>query len=217
MGEKRISAKQLVEQAADAAARKVLQLQQDGAKQDYYRAVERLLRSYPQLKRLAEHPELYGFERPEHSHDVIVAPPRGASVIDKSTMAERYAEARARSLEKTLARFAELDAVVKLFESRQGFIVIRMYYFGEDEHGAYRGDDAGRLTWAEISERLETTGYDWSERSCRYRRSELLQEMTVCLFGQEGALSLETSAAKGRKAKAAQGEEQTEEDEGIAS
>ena len=200
---KTITVQALIEAAANAAARKVIQLQTESSEQDYYLATERMLRIYPKLRQLATNPEEYGFFREERSHDISIAAPRGSLPVDKIELQEAYAEARQRSLTQTLSRFTELDAVVKLFENREDFIIIRMYYFNEDETGADRGQDAKPYTFSEISDALSFTGIMWSEKVCRYRRANMVKEMSVILFGPYAALSIDgdTSKQKGRRCK----------------
>ena len=121
-----------------------------------------------------------------------MAPPPGLGLRDKVEINELFVQSKENSFVRSMTRFAELDAVVRLFEKRSEFIIIRMYYFNEDENGEDRGLDAKQYTFTEISDQLHNIGIDWSERACRYRRANLVRDMTVQLFGIDGALSIES-------------------------
>ena len=69
-----------------------------------------------------------------------------------------------------------------------------MYYFGEDAHGNDRGPDARPYSFEEISEALTTAGIPRSEKTLRTWRTRLVQDMTVLLFGIDGAVSVESRA-----------------------
>ena len=192
MSEKKTAQQQYIDEAAKAGAREVLHLQHKVFTINYYRATEDALRAYIKVKRQLEHPEEYGFFPTGKSHDISVAPPPGLGLRDKVEINELFVQSKENSFIRSMTRFAELDAVVRLFEKRPEFIIIRMYYFGEDANGEDRGIDAKPYTFAEISEALSYIGIEWSERACRYRRANLVRDMTVQLFGIDGALSIES-------------------------
>ena len=192
MADKKVTITELVETAAKAAAREALQLQEQRSSINLYAAMEHLLRSYTRLKQLADHPEDYVFFRANRSHDIASAPPAGTVFRDKVDLEELFTEAREKAFVKTMARFVELEAVIKLFENRREFIVIRMYYFNEDPMGNDRGLDAKRYTFDAIAEELSLVGIDKNVKTLREWRSRLVQEMTVALFGTDGAISLAT-------------------------
>ena len=168
--------------------------------------MEHLLRAYKKSKLWEEHPEEYGFFPTEKSHDISVAPPPGLGIRDKVEANELFVQSKELSFVRSMARFGEVDAVVKSFEHREDFIIIRMYYFNEDENGEDRGREAIDrcralgYTFPEITEALQRIGIDISERACRYRRTKLVREMTVLQFGVDGAISLESrEITKGMK------------------
>ena len=149
--------------------------------------------------------EGYGFEPIEKSHSISVAPPTGSGVMDRVDLYDEYVASRRASYERTKARYDEIDAIVRRFQDREEFIVIRMYYFNEDVNGQDRGEGVKPYTFDEISAELEAIGIDRSERSLRTWRTKLVQDMTVLLFGVDGALSVEA-----REPKQGQFEEVTE-------
>ena len=114
-------------------------------------------------------------------------------------MNELFVQSKEASFIRSMARFFELDAVVKLFEKRKEFIVIRMYYFNENEFGEDRGLDTKPYTFAEITDALYNVGIERSEKAIRRWRSKLVQDMTVMMFGVEGALSIESRENNGKK------------------
>ena len=197
---KKITVQALIQSAAEAAAREVVKLQQQPSSINYYMATERILRAYPALKQLAEHPEDYGFFKEERSHDITVAPPPGTPFRDTVEIQELFTEARRQSFVKTLARFFELDASIKLFENRREFVVIRMYYFGEDASGQERDPNAPPWTWETIAEALDDVGISRSVSVLRGWRTTLVRELSVVLFGTEGAVSLSTKHSNVKKA-----------------
>lgn len=192
MSERRTKLEQTIYTAAKEGAREMMHLERAGKETNHYRAMEDLLRNYPRVKRLEEHPEEYGFFPVGKSKDISVAPPPGSGAVDKVEAAELYVESRKRSYVRTLDRHAEVTAAVKMFEKRPEFIVIRMYYFGEDEYGNDRGEGAKRYTWEEIAEALEHVGISRSVSVLRGWRSNIVREMTVQVFGIDGAISIES-------------------------
>lgn len=180
---------------AKVSAHEVVNLQHRQSNHNLYRATERLLRNYPSYKRLVENPQDYGFFPTEKSHDISIAPPPGSGVRDKVDILEDAINARRASWIRTKARFDEIDAVVRQLEDREEFIVIRMYYFNEDVTGADRGD-AKPYTFEEIAEELSAVGLNRSVQTLRKWRTRLVQDMTVLLFGVDGAVSIEARDPK---------------------
>ena len=190
---KKKTAQQLyIDEAAEAGARKVLLLQRKQANINHYRAMEDLLRAYKNTKRWEQHPEEYGFFPTGKSHDISVAPPPGLGLRDKVEINELFVQSKERSFVRSMARFFELEAVIKLFMDRPEFIIIRMYYFNENEYGEDREQGAKPYTFPEITDALMNIGINRSEKAVRRWRSKLVQEMTVMMFGVDGAISIET-------------------------
>lgn len=195
---KRQSDKELLRyrEAAKDGAREVLNLQRQQRNLNLYRTTERLLRNYKTYQKLVNDLDGYGFEPIEKSHDISVAPPPGSGVSDRVNLYDEHIAARRASYERTKARFDEIDAVVKQFQDKEEFIVIRMYYFNETAHGQDRSDEAKSYTFEEISAELAALGINRSERSLRTWRTKLVQDMTVLLFGIDGAVSVEAREPK---------------------
>lgn len=185
-----------IDETAEKTAEKVLLFQRKALEVNHYRAMENLLRSYKNVKLWEEHPEEYGFFPTGKSHDISVAPPPGLGLRDKVEINELFVQSKQLSFVRSMARFNELDAVIKLFQDRPEFVIIRMYYFGEDVNGQDRGPDAKPYTFPEISEALKTIGIELAEKAIRRRRTKLVREMTVMMFGVDGAVSIESREPK---------------------
>ena len=194
--ERKRSMDELIEEAAEKGARKLLALQHRAMESNHYRAMEDLLRAYPRRVRLMEHPEEFEFFPVGRSKDISIAPPSGSGVIDKIEVAEMFVDARKRAFEQEMFKLYETEYAIAPFVDRPEFVVIRMFYFNEDVNGNYRDNDAQRLTWEEIAGELESIGIHRSETVIRRWRSALVREMTVMMFGAEGALSIESKAHK---------------------
>ena len=199
---KKPSISEIIESAAKRGAVEVLHLQRKQRNLNLYRTTERLLRNYKNYQRLVNDLDAYGFEPVEKSHDISVAPPPGSGMHDKIDLYDEHVEARKASYARTKARYEEIAAVVHQFEDKDEFIVIRMYYFNENAIGQDRGDEAKPYTFDEISEELASVGIDKSVRTLRTWRTKLVQDMTVLLFGVDGAVSIEA-----REPKQGQGED----------
>lgn len=190
--QKKKKVEQIIEETAKATASEVIVQQRQARQVNHYRAMERLLRNYPRLKKLVENVEDYGFVPVERSKSITIAPPSGGMMRDRTEILEEVIADRQVSYERTKARFDEIDAVVKQFENDPEFIVIRMYYFNENAHGMERDPDSKAYTFEEISEELASVGIFRSEKTLRSWRTRIVQDMTVTLFGVDGALSVES-------------------------
>ena len=190
--QKKKSVEQLITDAVNAAVSAVIAALRRILSINHYRAMERLLRNYPISKKRVEDMENYGFYPVGHSSSITVAPPPGASMRDPLDVTEEIIAERKKSYARTDAQFWELDTVVRQFIDKPEFIVIRMYYFNEDAYGNDRGPDSRLYTFEEISEELAAVGIQRSEKTLRGWRTRLVQDMTVVLFGIDGAVSVET-------------------------
>lgn len=182
--------KEVIDAAARAAAEAVLEGQRCTYSTNYYRAMESLLSNYPTLKALVDDETQYMacVRLPAtHSKDIVLMRPSGGDPRDADEVMDDLWRARQNAYLQTRTRFDGIDRVVKQFEDRPGFVVVRMYYFGEDEHGKLRGPDEPRYTWDEIAMAIGR-----SERTARAWRTEIVQDMAVCMFGSVAAISIQT-------------------------
>lgn len=186
----------IIADTAKQTASEVVRQQNIVNQTNLYRVMERLLRSYKALQKIVCNPDEYGFLPPARSKSITVAPPSGGGLRDYDEALEDILKARHTSFERTVARYDEIDNVVRLYEDRPEFIVIRMYYFGEDADGNERPAESKYYSFEEISEALNARGIQRSEKTLRKWRTALVQEMTVTLFGIDGALSVENRDAR---------------------
>jgi len=193
---KRQSVNDIIKAAAREGARETVNLQRQQRNLNLCRTTERLLRNYKNYQRLVTDLEGYGFEPIGKSHDISVAPPPGSGVMDKVDLYDEHVAARRASYERTKARYDEIDAVIRQFQDKEEFVVIRMYYFNENAYGQDRDEDAKPYTFDEISEELAAAGIEKSVRTLRTWRTKLVQDMTVLLFGVDGAVSIEAREPK---------------------
>lgn len=196
---KKKSLDEIIDDAAERGARKLWTLQRQEQITNHYRAMEDCLRAYPKRLRIMQHPEEFEFFRAGRSKDISIAPPPGTGVVDKIDAAVMYTEARKKAYEHELSLLHETEYAMAPFWDREGFIIIRMYYFNQDEHGQERATDARPYTFPEIADALRNIGIEWSEKAVRRRRTKLVQDMTVMMFGVDGALSVESREQKQKK------------------
>ena len=213
----KMSLKEIITETADQSAHKVVALQHQRQAANHYRAMEDLLWAYPKRVRMMKHPEEFKFFPTGHSKDISIAPPPGTGVVDKIEAAEMYTEARKRAYEHEIFRLHETEYAMAPFMDRPEFVIIRMFYFNEDVNGNYRGNDAKRLTWEEIAGELETIGIHRSETVIRRWRSALVREMTVMMFGADGALSIESRTRKDNSKEEEHGSQEADHDGEILS
>ena len=120
---------------------------------DYFKATERLLKSYK-------------------TQSKIYPDPKGSARVDP---------------DRTI-----IKKVVDAFSDRHEFVVIRMYYFGEDldgsEHGPWTIED---MTYELAARRICST----TRTVCRWR-AMLVQEMAVAIYGPPAAAQFETRESK---------------------
>ena len=78
-----------------------------------------------------------------------------------------------------------------MFEGQKEFVVIRLYYFGEDISGNPRGDGKA-ATWEEVAAELEAAGILKEIKTARRWRNKIVNDMAVCIFGIAAAVSAGT-------------------------
>jgi hypothetical protein len=179
----------LIELAATTAASKVYA---DGAgRADHYRAIEKLLYNYKRLETLVRNEEEYlTVESHDKSKSVVVFSPNGGAYRTVEEVAEEIARDRLLKYERTCSNFREVEQVINLFREIKEFIVIRMYYMGEDADGNERDPSAPRYTWEDIALELSARNMLKNEKTARRWRKNLINDMAVCMFGRAGAMTV---------------------------
>lgn len=178
-----------IEKAVESGVKRAMQLQHQKECINHYAATERLLRQYKAYRENIEHPENFEFFPKGKSKSISIAPPPGSGMVDKVDLMESYVEARKKAYEATLVSWYMVFDAVKVFEQREEFIVIRMYYFGEDAFGNDKFSDK-QITFEEIADELAEIGMVKSVRTLRSWRTKLVQEMAVFIFGIDAAISI---------------------------
>ena len=160
---------------------------------NYFRAMESLLYNYKKLEALvADEAEYINVEYKEKSTSFVAFNPSSAAYKSQDEAMDELKQQRLVSYRRTRARFDEVDRVVQLFKDRKEFNVIRMYYFGEDAEGNVREEGALKYTFEEIADELEEMGLARDEGTARRWRSNIVNDMAVCMFGKPAAVSAGT-------------------------
>lgn len=174
---------------------------------NFYAATEALLRSYKKLQQQVEDVDDYGFIPPQKSKSITIAPPSGGAMLDWSEVRDEAIRERMRSYVRSNAQYENIDRIVRQYESNPYFIVIRMYYFGEDAEGNDLPNDGRQRTMEDIANELSEVGFKHSksDKTLAKKKTEIVRDMTVTLFGEAGAVSIEMY--KARKASRIKGEQ----------
>lgn len=165
---------------------------------NFYSATESLLRSYKKLKKQVEESDDYGFVPPQKSKSVTIAPPSGGAMPDWSEVRDEAIRERMRSYIRTEIQFENIDRLVRQYESNPYFTVIRMYYFGEDADGNDLPGGVRQRTMEDIANELSASGFEHSrsDKTLAKKKTEIVRDMTVTLFGEAGAVSIEMYKAR---------------------
>ena len=165
---------------------------------NFYTATESLLRSYKKVKQMVENIEDYGFEPVRRSTSITMAPPSGGAMVDWNDVQDDAIRERMRSYLRTEAQFERLERLIEQYEANPYFIVIRMYYFGEDAEGNDISNDGKQRTMEDIANELDAIGFEYSKsnKTLAKKKTEIVRDMTVTLFGEPGAVSIEMYRAR---------------------
>lgn len=165
---------------------------------NYYRAVESLLYNYVKLKKLVADEEKYTavFMQDKSKSIVSYSANSGGTFKTKDDIYDEIARQKEHSYQRTKARFEEVERVINLFRERKEFIVIRMYYFGQDADGNQRPEDCDQYTFEDIAATLSERGILRDEKTARRWRSRIINDMAVCMFGKPAAISAGTYRQK---------------------
>lgn len=162
--------------------------QQAAPERNYFKIMEKLLYSYPTLKRIVSDKAAYTRVELQGRSGVVRFNPNASwkSQEDRLEELERDKEAE---FDTTLKDFRRLDRVIQQFRERKEFVIVRMYYFGEDIDGKQKAADAPEATWEELSVALEK-----DVKTLRRWRSKIVNEMAIALFGIDAAIQAGTTA-----------------------
>ena len=176
-----------VAQAAQQTAEALRSEQKAAPERNYFKIMEKLLYSYPTLKRVVSDKAEYTKVEWQGRSGVVRFNPNATwkSQEDRIEELERDKEAE---YDLTTKEFRRIDRVVRAFEDRKEFVVIRMYYFNEHADGTPRAADAPEITWEEIEEAL-----DKGVKTLGRWRNNIVNDMAICLFGIDAAIQAGTS------------------------
>jgi hypothetical protein len=136
------------------------------------------------LKRLISDKEKYIRVESKERSKSIVGINYDPSFKSKEDIIKEMERERESMFDKTLSELRRLEEVIELFKDRKEFIVVRMYYFNEDVDGNNRNEDEEKNTFMDIGIDL---GID--EKTVRRWRNNIVNDIAVCLFGIEAAIS----------------------------
>ena len=122
---------------------------------NYFKAMETLLYNYKKLAALVADEEAYCEVEYHAGRKTFSTTPQAKGFIQRKTEAEIVEEMREekqKQFKETKSGFDSLTRAISLFEGHKEFVVIRLYYFGEDINGNPR--EGGTATWEEIAEEL---------------------------------------------------------------
>ena len=108
----------------------------------------------------------------------------------RNKIVEEMREEKQKQFKETKSGFDSLTRAISLFEGHKEFVVIRLYYFGEDINGNPR--EGGTATWEEIAEELSDAGILKEIKTARRWRNKIVNDMAVCVFGIPAAVSAAT-------------------------
>ena len=160
---------------------------------NYFRAMEMLLLNFRKLAALVENEEEYCEVEYHSGKKTFGYTPTAKGYTERKTEAELVEdmrEEREKQFAETKKSFDRLKRTISLFEDQKEFVVIRLYYLGEDIDGEPR-PDRGALTWEDIGDLL-----DIDARTARRWRNRIVNDMAVCVFGIPAALGAQTYRQK---------------------
>lgn len=144
---------------------------------DYFKSMEALLRNYKRLERRVTDVDGYmDIFIQHHSKSILLTAGKGSGsggpITEEEALEVLHTE-RESAFSQTFVQFAELQRVIDLFRDDIGFPVIEAYYFSDRPR-----------TFLDIA-----LSFGIDEKTARRRRTRLVRDMAVCLFGIPAAVS----------------------------
>lgn len=145
---------------------------------DYFKSMEALLRNYKKLQRRITDVDGYmDVFIQHHSKSILLTAGKGSSstnlpLTEEEALAQLHTE-RETAFAESFIGFAELERVINLFRDDIGFPVIEAYYFSDTPR-----------TFLDIA-----LSFGIDEKTARRRRTRIVRDMAVCLFGIPAAVS----------------------------
>ena len=185
MGDLPQSVLDIISAAVELAVKETVAAVQPRGERSYFKIMEKLLYNYPAIKRIVADKEAYTKVELTEKSKSIVGMNYQATRQGKEALIESLERDRETEYDITASQFRELDRVVREFESRREFPVIRLYYFREHIDGSPQEEAA---TWEDVAEELNV-----EEKTARRWRNKLVNDMAVCLFGIDAAIQAGTA------------------------
>jgi hypothetical protein len=161
---------------------------------NYFKAMETLLYNYKTLAALVADEEQYCEVEYHKGRKTFSAAPQAKGFVQSKTEAEiveEMQEEKRKQFKETKSGFESLTRAISLFAGQKEFVVIRLYYFGEDINGDPR-EGGKAATWEEITEELAEAGILKEIKTARRWRNKIVNDMAVCVFGIPAAVSAAT-------------------------
>lgn len=162
---------------------------------NYFKAMETLLYNYKRLAALVEDKDAYCEVEYHAGRKTFAASPRSSGYAEyprtEADIVAEMREDRERRYAETVHGFERLEKAIRLFREQKEFVVIRLYYFGEDIDGQQRADGK-TATWEEVAAILEDAGILKEVKTARRWRNKIVNDMAVCVFGVPAAISAGT-------------------------
>jgi hypothetical protein len=180
-----------IDEAARAGAVEAFRIT-GGAYVNYFKAMERLLYNYKRLAAIVADEEAYCEVEYHGKSKSLAGGALSRGYTESKTEAdivEEMREDRRKQYQRTKRGFDILTNTIRKFEGLREFVVIRMYYFGEDMQGNER-DRA--YTWEELTGELDAAGVLREEKTARRWRNKIVNDMAICVFGVDAAISAGT-------------------------
>ena len=174
-----------------AAQQTAAAMQRQEPERNYFKIMEKLLYSYPALKRIVSDKAGYTKVELRERSKSVVGFGFNSQWKSKDDVIDELEREKEAEFDTTLKDFRRLDRVVQQFKERKEFVVVRMYYFNENADGSQRPEDAPQATWedlsAEIGKEVKTLSR-W--------RNNIVNDMAICLFGIHAAIQQGTERKK---------------------
>lgn len=161
---------------------------------NYFKATETLLYNFKKLAALVADEEAYCEVEYHGGRKTFSASSQPKGYYEQKTEAdivEEMQDQKRRQFRETKYGFEKLKRAISLFEGQKEFIVIRLYYFGEDINGEPR-ENGKAATWEEVVAELEEAGVLREIKTARRWRNKIVNDMAVCIFGIAAAVSAGT-------------------------
>ena len=186
--------REAINEAARAGAIEAYQTSGAGSYVNYFKAMEVLLYNFKKLAALIADEEAYCEVEYHAGKKSFAATPSSKGYYQQRTEAdiiEEMREEKQRQYRETKFGFERLSKAIQLFEKQKEFVVIRLYYFGEDIAGNPR-ESGKTATWEEVAFELEEAGILKEIKTARRWRNKIVNDMAVCVFGVPAAVSAGT-------------------------